>query len=385
MLGLKESIDAQLGRFAKLRAEDPEAAQQQHETNERLVALCGEGSLRRVKELVEKDGDKLMTYFVVRAFKAALLGCHLVLADYLIGSGYPLNSTGVPYVLLEVINDLELPGHSKDEVVVSILQFLVSKQWNVNMQASKSWVSALHMCVQHSLLESTRLLVLAGADVDSVASGDVMPLAVAEQALAALTQKKGLGERAQATATAAVPALAWSDELESRLQAATAVRELLVARGARGSWRRSGGAGGDDGLRGYAAGSESNTGAVARPSGLVRFSGGSGGLAAAAGGGGGGGLVRMSGGAGLVRFTGGAPAPAPLLAAETTATPPPPPAPAAVTLASSATAPAPPLVSSAAGAAKSESDDEGEGQGCEKSAPSYRRQDDGSQLFSTGS
>lgn len=376
MLALSESLDSQLARFARLRSEDAEAAQQQHEINERLIILCQEGSYRKVKDLVEREGPKLMTYFVVRAFKAALMGCHLVLVDFLLCHGYPLNSASVPFVLLEVISDMI--GPNKDEMVVSILQFLISKNWNVNMQASKTWVSALHMTVQGSLLEASRVLLLSGADINSVASGDAMPLTIADQVILSLTQRKEMVP----VAPGAVPdALSWGLEQEAKLQRAHAVRALLLAHGAKSSWKRDIGDSSVTGsYHGYSAGSEQSSESVARSGGnaggAVRFAGGSPLVA-------GSGLVRMTGGGGgLVRFAAGS----------NTSTPPLPPQTAILTE---------PLVaslgelrlggaraSSGAGAdddGGDQSNGQGEGEGKGETSASCRVVEDGAWVFSTGS
>ena len=371
MLALNESLDSQLARFARLRSEDPEAALLQHEINERLVILCQEGSYRKVKDLVEREGPKLMTYFVVRAFKAALMGCHLVLVDFLLSHGYPLNSTSVPFVLLEVISDMI--GPNKDEMVVSILQFLISKHWNVNMQASKTWVSALHMAVQGSLLEATRVLLLSGADINSVASGDAMPLTIADQVIASLNQRKEM-----LPVAGAIPdALSWGLEQEAKLQSAHAVRALLLAHGAKSSWKRDS----VGSSHGYSAGSEQSSESVARnggnAGGAVRFAGGSPLVA-------GSGLVRMTGGGGggLVRFAAGS---------ITSALPLPPPT------AILAEVFAPSLdelrlggarASSGAGAdddGGSQSNGQGEDEGKGETSASCRVVEDGAWVFSTGS
>jgi len=336
------SIDEQLGAFRGLQEADADAAKAVHALNEQMVTLCREGSFRKVKELVESHGGKLMTYFVVRAFKAALMGCHLVLVDYLLQQGYPLNSVSVPYVLLEVIADLPGSSVSRDQIILSILQFLISKQWNLNMQASKTWVSALHMTVQYSLLESTKALVQAGADVNSVASGDVLPLVVAEKAIAAMVDKKALSGSAAG--------LEWDAEQDDRLTAANAIRDLLVVKGARSTWRR----GGESAAPlGFSAASETSTGTSRGPTSS-------------------GGAVRFTGGGGpppaprpqTVRFAGG----------ENTliAFPPSPPAPAQPEAASE-------RVSSGGGGIAVEV-----GSGGNAPNPSFRVEEDGAMIFSTG-
>lgn len=301
-LRMSRSLDLQLGYFRGLHLSDPERARAVHALNEELVLLCKEGSLRRVKQLVEAAStEDLMTYFVVRAFKAALLGSHLVLVDYLLSHGYPLNSSGVPYALLEVIADMAGDPGQRDDSLAIIFEFLLARRWNVNMQASKTWISALHVAVQYSLLRSTEVLVGAGGDVNSVAAGDVMPLSVAEDAVRVLSS-------AEAGAPDAPSAAARAD----MLRRAEAVRELLLAHGARATWRRHGeptaragaapspssasghvfGTGGESvGIRAGGGGASASAGGAGEK---VRFTGAVGGVAA----GGGGGMVRFVGGGG---------------------------------------------------------------------------------------
>ena len=85
-------METQLLRFATLRATDPEKAKFIHAQGELLAKLATEGSLRRVRVLVDNsDPGELLTYFVVRAFKAALTNGHLMVAGYFLDNGYPLN------------------------------------------------------------------------------------------------------------------------------------------------------------------------------------------------------------------------------------------------------------------------------------------------------
>ena len=104
-LAMWQDVQKQLHSFAMLRASDPEKAMRIYEINEQLLVLSANGSFRKLQQHVDSVAnpkEEILTYYVVRAFKAALLSSHLMVAGYIIDQGYPFNKSTVPNVLLEI-------------------------------------------------------------------------------------------------------------------------------------------------------------------------------------------------------------------------------------------------------------------------------------------
>ena len=105
-LAMWQGIQTQLLTFSRLRASDPVKAKRIYDINEQLLSLSASGSFRKLCEhvgSVENPKEEILTYYVVRAFKAALLNNHLMVAGYIIDQGYPFNKSTVPNVLLEIL------------------------------------------------------------------------------------------------------------------------------------------------------------------------------------------------------------------------------------------------------------------------------------------
>ena len=167
---MKRNVQRQLRDFAGLRATDPVKARQIHDRGEALIVLAQQGKFMKLRDFINTvQEDELLTYYVVRAYKAALLGGHLMVASLLIDEGYPFSKASVPAVLLEVMAELD------DEKCYDIVEFLLSKGYDVNLAAQGTWLTALHVSIRYGLLRTASLLIRNGADINSVADGDVMP------------------------------------------------------------------------------------------------------------------------------------------------------------------------------------------------------------------
>lgn len=175
---LKESTAQQMSRLGELRMNDPDRARDIFALGERLIVLAGNGELRKLKEAVEKsaEGD-IMVYFVAKMFQESLLKGHLMVASYIIDQGYPFNSSSVPNVLHLCLLHPEV----EDFRAAEICDFLRLKGIDIDAQAPKTWLTALHMAVQRCFVNTVRTLVENGADVNAVADDDLLPLTIAER------------------------------------------------------------------------------------------------------------------------------------------------------------------------------------------------------------
>lgn len=206
-LAMRESLDKQLHTFAKLRASDPRAAKEIYELNEQILQLASQGSMRKLKQTIENvsDATHILTYYVVKAFKAALISGHLMIAGYMIDQGYPFQTSKVPHTLLEILSLAQptyvlspVPGGKiPEDTALQILDFLIEKNKYLNqavsstsstggndieivqLAARETWLTPLHICIRYGLYSCVDKLLENRADVNAVGDGDIMPLNLA--------------------------------------------------------------------------------------------------------------------------------------------------------------------------------------------------------------
>jgi hypothetical protein len=183
---MKASVQVQLRTFAHLRAEDPEKAKAKYDNGEALVALSHQGKFMKLRNLIHGiEQDDILTYHVVKAYKAALLGGHLMIVGLFIEEGYPFNKAGVPTVLLEIM------AEANDDRCLEIIEFLLAKGYDANLAAQGTWMTGLHVAIRYGHLRTAGLLLEHGADVNAVAEGDIMPLALAQKLMTYHNDKEG--------------------------------------------------------------------------------------------------------------------------------------------------------------------------------------------------
>jgi len=215
---MRMSLDAQLALFVKMRVTDPARAKEIYELNEYVLQLAGQGSMRKLTAVVEGVGDAshLLTYYMVKAFKAAILGGHFMVVNYFIDKGYPFQTAKVPHVLLEILAQTSSAhaasvaaasraGHSNnnkstisEETCYALVEFLILKNRGinaestgavtvtgteeceiVNLAAKGNYLTPLHVAIRYGLFTIIDLLLSNGADVNAVGDGDAMPLPLA--------------------------------------------------------------------------------------------------------------------------------------------------------------------------------------------------------------
>ena len=214
---MRMSLDAQLAQFVKMRVSDPARAKEIYELNEYVLLLAGQGSMRKLTSAIEGVGDPthLLTYYTVKAFKAAILGGHLMVVNYFIDQGYPFHTAKVPHILLEIMAQTQSPHAAKisrgegegeragaaakiisEETCYALVEFLILKNRAinavtpgtvtgqeeceiVNLAAKGNYLTPLHVAVRYGLFSVVDLLLSNGADVNAVGDGDAMPLPLA--------------------------------------------------------------------------------------------------------------------------------------------------------------------------------------------------------------
>lgn len=189
--------------MSEMKTSCPEKLTRIFSRGEELVELAEKGSFRKLQSIMEylENDDFVPLYFLSRMLKGALIAGHLIIAGYIIEKGYPLADPKVPSALHESL------GAVDDSRALDIINFLIAKGLDVNLQVSPGWIAPLHVAVKFGLVECVRRLLEAGADPNAVAKDDLMPL----NAVDAIT------------------------DLETKQR----ITDLLIAKGARATWRRA--------------------------------------------------------------------------------------------------------------------------------------------------
>jgi hypothetical protein len=121
------SIDQEIGYFKNLTRSDPEKARHVFATGEQLITLARNGSLSKLKRFIdETERSDMLIYFVSKALHESLEANHLMVAAYIIDSGYPLNFHSIPSALIHCVERLD------DQICESTARFLVQKGVDVN-------------------------------------------------------------------------------------------------------------------------------------------------------------------------------------------------------------------------------------------------------------
>lgn len=172
------SLDKELQIVNEMRSNNPSAVKCLFERGESLIRMAKFGEYRKLRNIVDnlETGEFIPIHFVSRMLFESLCAGHLILAGYIIDSGYPIRSTSIPSALHTCLDAVD------DDVGVIIVNFLTTKKYDISMQARPTWLTALHIAVRRQMVKTVASLLELGADVNAVAEGDIMPLNLAEAA-----------------------------------------------------------------------------------------------------------------------------------------------------------------------------------------------------------
>eukprot|EP00605_Chrysophyceae_sp_TOSAG23-4_P000980 GSChrysophyteH1.ASY1.ANO1.1080.1 assembled CDS len=129
--------------------------------------------MRKLKQTIENvsNATHILTYYVVKAFKSALINGHLMIAGYMIDQGYPFQTSKVPHTLLEILS-LAQPTSATSGSGGNDIEI-------VQLAARETWLTPLHVSIRYGLFSCVDLLLDSSADVNAVGDGDIMPLNLA--------------------------------------------------------------------------------------------------------------------------------------------------------------------------------------------------------------
>lgn len=182
------TIESQLHTFSKLRESDPERARIIFENGNKLVEHARAGEYRKIKKIVQEfnDGEFLM-YSISQMMLASLLEGHLMITQFILDQGYPINNCHIPNALFDCLLE------TSDSNGATVVDFLSAKLFDINRQQEKTWLAPIHIAVRRNMFQTLRALLNHGADANSVAKDDVMPLNIAEEMEDGFDKKRIIG------------------------------------------------------------------------------------------------------------------------------------------------------------------------------------------------
>ena len=170
-----ETLESQFKRFATLRHLHPEKCKQLYDDGEKMIEYSSRGQFSKLRMLLNSlERKDILLYHSCKMFIESLKQGHLMISAYIIESGYPYLSFGLPHALHEVLNVVE------DYRGVEITAFLTERGYDINMQEEKNWLSPLHIAIKRELIETIKIIIKLGGDINAIARGDIMPLKLAE-------------------------------------------------------------------------------------------------------------------------------------------------------------------------------------------------------------
>ena len=170
---LYESLQDQLNRLSGLRESEPSFAAALMQQGQLLIRLAIEGNLDSIDKLVAgSEEGELLFWYNAKMFNAACVAGHVDVVKFMVCNGLDIKSMGV-------VNALHVAAHgTTDASAVEVCTTLVEAGYDVNKQRSDDLFSPLHIACRRGHPDLIRALVRLGADVNSVAKGDRMPLGV---------------------------------------------------------------------------------------------------------------------------------------------------------------------------------------------------------------
>lgn len=218
MLRMKESLQAEMIRFARLKENDPDRCAFVYALGEEMITLAKNGRYSKFQQkLLALDENEVFLFFTRRMFLASLMGFHFSLSDLMLSHGFKVETQGLPSPLHEVLNTAD------DALAVATIEFLVERcKLDVDTCSPGTWETGLHVAVRRQLPDAVKRLVALGADVNAVALNDAMPLTMANEALKLAAESKDGDGKAN----------------QPQIDIAIDMVEFLVEHKARDTWRR---------------------------------------------------------------------------------------------------------------------------------------------------
>ncbi|GAB9468749.1 hypothetical protein Gpo141_00006056 [Globisporangium polare] len=164
----------------RMRARDPESADNVVANGKLLVEYVQQGNLRAIQcALDHMQEDHVLLFYSVRMFRTACTGNRLDILRFMLAHGFEMEQVGVRDILHFAIE--EIVDEQEAEAAQPLIRFLMEAGADVNWQRQSDLFTALHIACRKNLYAIAYLLIIYGADVNAIAMNDEMPLTCAEQ------------------------------------------------------------------------------------------------------------------------------------------------------------------------------------------------------------
>lgn len=170
-------IQVELKEFQDLRSSNPEMAREIFEYSESLVMFASQGAMRKMISHLQVGIDKkipILSPSIISMIKTSLINGHFMVTTFIIANGFPITSPFIPSVFHDSLAEMN------DFQGVQLIEFLIRNNIDINMQASGSWLTFLHIAIQKQMIATIQFLLENNADINAVAKDDILPLNCAE-------------------------------------------------------------------------------------------------------------------------------------------------------------------------------------------------------------
>lgn len=213
-----------------MRATQPAYAKQLLLQGQDLLSHAEEGSLRPIMSTVGRaKPQELLPYFTIRMFTAAACRGHTTLMRYMVVQGFDYTQRACRGLLQEVASASTVSAAARE----ASTRLLMKLGLSINRPVGSNGFAPLHCSVAMHDVPFTAALLKLGADPNSVANADVMPLSLAVAAAAPSAPNPIMAWKTPCTPPAGVKMAA--DTLDGAR--GHKLVSVLLSAGARLTWR----------------------------------------------------------------------------------------------------------------------------------------------------
>mmetsp|Transcript_45942 Transcript_45942/g.143777 ORF Transcript_45942/g.143777 Transcript_45942/m.143777 type:complete len:325 (-) Transcript_45942:43-1017(-) len=212
-LALRKTIEAYMEYLQGLQASEPERARELVGRGDGLRVLAQRGDVSGLADALRAmPRDEILPWFSVKMAQAAAAAGQARCLSFLLSCGLDVSLPPLKYLMHEFCAGMG--SVARDAVpqqdVFNCIDAMVATGADVNASRKGDWYTPLHVACQAGSVAAVRALLRYNADINAVGDGDAMPLTLAEEA-----------------------------EANDAVPISESIVTLLVAKGARNTWRRN--------------------------------------------------------------------------------------------------------------------------------------------------
>jgi len=129
---LHDSLNGEMKKFSSLMQANPEKGKSLFQLGSELVQNAANGNFRKFcQQCGTIREDFPVAYFGSKALENAMLYQHLMIANFIIDQGYPINNADIPNGLIYCIK-----SNMEDYHCSQLIDYLANKKYDFNMQVT---------------------------------------------------------------------------------------------------------------------------------------------------------------------------------------------------------------------------------------------------------